>query len=133
TTQTGGPEGCCVGGNDPGFGRLSAPKTRSGRRGLGLRGSFPPTPVAFECDDQEASMKFRIPKQHKPTKERIDIKLEQSIIVKLDRSCQYMESDRDYVIGTILQVVFKKDKGFAEWIRLQEPAAGAADVRERRA
>ena len=66
-------------------------------------------------------MKFQIPKQQKPTKERVDIKLEQSILQKLDQYCQYMESDRDYVIGTVLHVVFKKDKGFAEWLRLHDP------------
>ncbi len=75
-------------------------------------------------------MKFRIPKQHKPTKEKIDIKLEQSIVDQLDRYCQYMESDRDYVIGTILQVVFKKDKGFAEWSRLHDPVADADVLHE---
>lgn len=70
-------------------------------------------------------MRFHIPKQLKPTKERIDVKLEVSLLKSLDRYCQYMESDRDYVIGTVLQVVFKKDKGFAAWLRdaeaLQDP------------
>jgi bacterioferritin (cytochrome b1) len=65
-------------------------------------------------------MKFHIPKQHKPTKERIDVKLETALVARLDRYCQYMESDRDYVIGTVLHVVFKKDKGFTEWLRQQE-------------
>jgi len=71
-------------------------------------------------------MKFRIPKQHKPTKERIDVKLERSLLEKLDLYCQYMESDRDYVIGTVFQVVFKKDKGFAEWLRLHDHVLAAA-------
>ena len=66
-------------------------------------------------------MKFRIPKQQRPVKERIDVKLEHPVLQKLDRYCRYMESDRDYVIGTVLQIVFKKDKGFAEWLRLHEP------------
>ena len=65
-------------------------------------------------------MKFQIPKQQKPTKERIDIKLEHSVLERLDRYCQYMESDRDYVIGTVLRIVFKKDKSFAEWLRLHD-------------
>ncbi len=64
-------------------------------------------------------MKFRIPKQHKPTREKLDVKLERSTLEQLDRYCQYMESDRDYVIGTVLSVVFKKDKGFADWLRAQ--------------
>jgi len=65
-------------------------------------------------------MKFHIPKQHKPTRERLDVKLERSLIETLDRYCQYMESDRDYVIGCVLQVVFKKDNGFTEWQRLHQ-------------
>jgi bacterioferritin (cytochrome b1) len=65
-------------------------------------------------------MKFHIPKQLKPTRERIDVKLEVSVLKNLDRYCQYMESDRDYVIGTVLQVVFKKDKGFAAWLKDDE-------------
>jgi hypothetical protein len=65
-------------------------------------------------------MKFNIPKQHKPLKERIDIRLERSLLHGLDRYCRYMESDRDYVIATVLQIVFKKDKGFAEWLKLNE-------------
>jgi hypothetical protein len=73
-------------------------------------------------------MKFHIPKQHKPNRERIDVKLEQSTLGKLDLYCQYMESDRDYVIGTVLQVVFKKDKGFGEWLRLREQLAGPDSV-----
>ena len=66
-------------------------------------------------------MKFHIPRQHKPTRERFDVRLERSLLQKLDRYCQYMESDRDYVIGTVLHVVFKKDKGFAEWLQSQDP------------
>jgi bacterioferritin (cytochrome b1) len=65
-------------------------------------------------------MRFNIPRQHKPLKERIDLRLEQSVLQKLDRYCRYMESDRDYVIGTVLQIVFKKDKGFAEWLKSHE-------------
>jgi bacterioferritin (cytochrome b1) len=67
-------------------------------------------------------MKFHIPKQLKPVKERIDLKLERSLLERLDQYCRYMESDRDYVIGTVLQIVFKKDKGFSEWRRMNEPS-----------
>lgn len=37
-------------------------------------------------------MKFRIPKQHKPTRERVDFKLERSLIEQLDRYCQYTDT-----------------------------------------
>ncbi len=70
-------------------------------------------------------MKFHIPRQHKPARERLDVKLERSLIETLDRYCQYMESDRDYVIGCVLQVVFKRDKGFIEWLRVQEPLSSS--------
>jgi bacterioferritin (cytochrome b1) len=65
-------------------------------------------------------MKFHIPKQQKPTRERIDIKLERSVLEKLDHFCQYLESDRDYVIATVLAVAFRKHQGFAEWLRSNE-------------
>ena len=67
-------------------------------------------------------MRFRIPKQDKPVKERIDIKLEQGLLKTLDEYCRYMESDRDYVIGTVLSVVFRKDKGFVAWRATASPA-----------
>lgn len=35
-----------------------------------------------------------------------------------------MESDRDYVIGTVLRIVFKKDKGFADWLKDAETDSG---------
>ena len=62
-------------------------------------------------------MKFHIPKQQKPADERVDVKLDVSVLKELDLYCQYMESERDYVIGAVLRIVFKKDKGFAAWKR----------------
>jgi hypothetical protein len=67
-------------------------------------------------------MRFKIPKQDKPVKERVDIKLERSVLATLDEYCRYMESDRDYVIGTVLAVVFRKDKGFVAWRAAQTGA-----------
>jgi bacterioferritin (cytochrome b1) len=78
-------------------------------------------------------MRFHIPKQQKPTRERFDIRLEHSLLQKLDRYCQYMESDRDYVISTVLQVVFKKDKGFAEWLESQDHAGAGNESVDRSA
>lgn len=60
-------------------------------------------------------MKTFIPKQQKHTRERLEVKLERSVLEQFERYCQYLDSDRDYVISCMLQVVFKKDKGFAEW------------------
>ena len=58
-----------------------------------------------------------IPKQTKPIRERIEAKLDRELIVQLEQYCQYLESDRDYVIAQALSVAFRKDKGFAEWQR----------------
>jgi len=68
-------------------------------------------------------MKFRIPKQHKPTRERIDIKLEASLPAALDEYCRYLESDRDYVVSTVLELVMKKDKDFAAWLERRDGTA----------
>ena len=69
-------------------------------------------------------MKSYIPKQQKRTRERLEVKLERSLLETFERYCRYLESDRDYVIGCMLQVVFRKDKGFAEWCAVH----GAVDA-----
>jgi hypothetical protein len=60
-------------------------------------------------------MSTYIPKQIKPVRERVEAKLEQELIEELEEYCEYLDSDRDYVIAQALRVVFRKDKGFAEW------------------
>ena len=64
-------------------------------------------------------MKTYIPKQTKLTKERLEAKLEARLLQKLERYCQYLDSDRDYVLSQVLQMIFKKDKGFAQWLASQ--------------
>jgi hypothetical protein len=56
-----------------------------------------------------------IPKQIKPVRERVEAKLDRDLILELEHYCQYLDSDRDYVIAQALSVAFRKDKGFAEW------------------
>lgn len=56
-----------------------------------------------------------IPKQTKLTKERLEAKLETRLIEQLALFCEYLESDKDYVISKALEIAFRKDKGFAEW------------------
>ena len=41
------------------------------------------------------------------------------LLQKLERYCQYLNSDRDYVLSQVLQMIFKKDKGFAQWLASQ--------------
>ena len=57
-----------------------------------------------------------MPKQVKPDRERVEVKLERELIRRLEQYCQFLESDRDYVIAQALEIAFQKDKGFAEWL-----------------
>jgi hypothetical protein len=61
-------------------------------------------------------MKTYIPRQPKQIRERIEAKLSRNLAQKLDSYCRYLESDRDYVLSQVLEVLFKKDKGFVEWL-----------------
>ena len=56
-----------------------------------------------------------IPKQIKPVRERIEAKLDRDLVLELEQFCEYLESDRDYVVAQALSVVFRKDKGFLTW------------------
>lgn len=64
-----------------------------------------------------------IPKQLKQVRERVEMKLDRELVVKLERYCQYLDSDRDYVIAQALEIAFSKDKDFAEWLRTQPVTA----------
>jgi hypothetical protein len=70
-------------------------------------------------------MKTYIPKQPKHTRERLEAKLDARLIRQLEQYCQYLESDRDYVLSRVLELVFRKDKGFADWLGKSAPAAPA--------
>jgi bacterioferritin (cytochrome b1) len=72
--------------------------------------------------EQRSMMKSYITKQPKHVKERVETKLDERLIRKLERYCQYLDSDRDYVISQLLEIAFKKDKGFAEWLTSQDAA-----------
>ena len=61
-------------------------------------------------------MKSFIPKQPKHTRERIEAKLDSRIVARLEQYCAYLESDRDYVLAQAIELVLRKDKGFADWI-----------------
>jgi hypothetical protein len=71
-----------------------------------------------------------IPKQEKLTRERVEAKLETGLIRKLESYCEYLQSDRDYVIAQALEIAFKKDKGFAEWLTAQPSSATAPEPAE---
>ena len=74
-----------------------------------------------------------IDKQIKPIRERVEAKLDRELITQLERYCEYLESDRDYVIAQALAIAFRKDKGFRAWllkhpVPLVTPQAGGAAV-----
>ena len=56
-----------------------------------------------------------IPKQVKPVRERLEAKLDRELVIELEQFCEYLESDRDYVVTEALRVVFRKDKDFLTW------------------
>ncbi len=85
-------------------------------------------------------MKPYIAKQPKQTRERIEVKLEAGLARKLESYCQYLESYRDYVLSQALEIVFRKDKAFADWLASQSesiparsPSTGRSDDASHRA
>ncbi len=56
-----------------------------------------------------------IQKQTKVTRERLEAKIETGLMEELALYCEYLESERDYVVSQALEIAFRKDKGFAEW------------------
>ena len=74
-------------------------------------------------------MKTYIPKQPKHTRERIEAKLDARLVRRLEHYCEYLESDRDYVLSQLLELIFRKDKGFGDWLALRK-AAGPSTTAE---
>jgi hypothetical protein len=77
-------------------------------------------------------MKSYIAKQPKQIRERVEAKLDQNLVRTLEQYCQYLDSDRDYVISQVLAVAFKKDTGFATWLAAQGAAPPAVSGTEKR-
>ena len=57
-----------------------------------------------------------IPKQENITKERLEVKLEAGLLRKLERYCEFLESDRDYVVAQALDIALRKDRAFRAWL-----------------
>ena len=72
-------------------------------------------------------MKSYIPKQLRQTRERVEIKIERSLLETLERYAN-LESERDYVVGSVLQVVFRKDKGFRVWLERRSEVETSGDA-----
>ena len=71
-------------------------------------------------------MKSYIAKQPKITKERVEAKLDQNLVRRLEQYCQYLDSDRDYIISQALIIAFKKDVGFNAWLGSRGATSAAA-------
>ena len=73
-------------------------------------------------------MKTYIPRQPKHTRERLEAKLDTRLVRQLEHYCEYLESDRDYVLSQVLELIFRKDKGFIEWLGTKGTTAPVAPV-----
>ena len=50
--------------------------------------------------------------------------METGLLQQLQRYCEYLDSDRDYVVSQALEIVFRKDKEFAEWRKARPAGKG---------
>jgi hypothetical protein len=60
-----------------------------------------------------------IPQRVKRAKQQITVKLYQDRLAMLDQYGRFIEDSRDYIIDQALDLVFKKDKGFLQWLEQQ--------------
>jgi hypothetical protein len=65
-------------------------------------------------------MKPYMPKQPKHQRERLEAKLDARLVRRLEKYCEYLDSDRDYIVSQALEIAFRKDKSFTEWLAAQE-------------
>lgn len=62
-----------------------------------------------------------IPQRIKRVKQQITVKLYQDRLAMLDQYCRFIEDSRDYIIDQALDLVFKKDRDFLQWLEHQSP------------
>jgi predicted transcriptional regulator len=67
----------------------------------------------------------------------VEVKLDERLVRKLEKYCQYLDSEREYVLSQALEIAFRKDREFGDWLASQEahgPAqAPVAKPREKQA
>ncbi len=73
-------------------------------------------------------MKPYIPKQPKHQRERVEVKLDERLVRKLEKYCEYLDSDREYVLSQALEIAFRRDKEFGAWLASREPLVPAPPV-----
>ena len=62
-----------------------------------------------------------IPQRVKRAKQQITVKLYQDRLAMLDQYGRFIEDSRDYIIDQALDMVFKKDRDFLQWLEHQSP------------
>jgi hypothetical protein len=62
-----------------------------------------------------------IPQRVKRAKQQITVKLYQDRLAMLDQYGRFIEDSRDYIIDQALDLVFKKDRDFLQWLEHQSP------------
>jgi hypothetical protein len=60
-----------------------------------------------------------IPQRIKRAKQQITVKLYQDRLAMLDQYGRFIEDSRDYIIDQALDLVFKKDRDFLQWLEHQ--------------
>ena len=60
-----------------------------------------------------------IPQRVKRAKQQITVKLYQDRLAMLDQYGRFIEDSRDYIIDQALDLVFKKDRDFLQWLERQ--------------
>jgi hypothetical protein len=68
-----------------------------------------------------------IPHRIKRAKQQITVKLYQDRLAMLDQYGRFIEDSRDYIIDQALDLVFKKDKDFLEWLEQQSTIGQGED------
>ena len=64
-----------------------------------------------------------IPQRVKRAKQQITVKLFQDRLAMLDQYGRFIEDSRDYIIDQALDLVFKKDRDFLQWLEQQSRIA----------
>jgi len=62
-----------------------------------------------------------IPQRIKRAKQQITVKLYQDRLAMLDQYGRFIEDSRDYIIDQALDLVFKKDRDFLQWLEHRSP------------
>jgi hypothetical protein len=69
-----------------------------------------------------------IPQRVKRAKQQITVKLYQDRLAMLDQYGRFIEDSRDYIIDQALDLVFKKDKDFLQWLEQKSRAEEGRDA-----